>query len=498
MSHGDVYVVLIVVYAIAQIAYLMVLGVNTFFYTRPVDWIDVADAPPIGPASPPVLLLYPVLHEAEETMRTTMLTIAAAQEAYAPGVARVLAIPNADDHGTRGSLERLAQEFSFLEILAIPPTSDPSWAPVWSNWDTNTKAYWWHIGKRAGSSELPPKKTRQMIYALYTFAAELPGDNWLLSYLDADSAVPPDYYQIAAAGIQTYDVVQLTNVAGNLMDTWATSFHGLDHMAWDGSMYPHMTANGRHPFYVLGKGVFYKVNDLLELGGFHPWLTIEDPEVGMRLWANGRRLGVSPSPLIEEVPGTFRGGITQRKRWVAGFFQSLHTPLTLMGMSFRQRMRARLNLVPCLGLLISAVGIPIGVWALVEACLGRRPVDPGLFVLSVVNLVGAALILANLYTVAWTRSALVLDNRRSRLTYMLRINPLFLIMYWLLWTVPLVIGTTMFMRDRGLVWQRTEKNDANHELVRTSPSIDLTDDSRSGPSTIDLTDGARSKTTSER
>ena len=484
MSHAPWFAALIIVYAVVQVLYLVDLAVCAFFFSRHVDWIspeqvaaeDLRDAPPI-------LLLYPVLREAESTMRTTMLTIAAARADYAPAEAKVVAIPNSNDLVTIEALERLTTEFDFLEILAVPPTSDAAWAPVWSNWDTNSKAYWWHVGKRQAEMDLPAKKTRQLIFALYAYAAKLPGEGWLLSYLDADSAVPTTYFRIAAAGARSYDVVQLTNVAGNLMDTWASTFHAMDHMAWDGSMYPHMTARGKQPYYVLGKGLFYRVQDLVSFGGFHPWLTIEDPEVGMRLWANGKRLGVSDIPLIEEVPRTFHAGITQRKRWIAGFFQSLHTPLTHMGMSFGQRVRARLNFVPCLGLALNALGIPLGVWVLIEAIAGNDPVDEPLTILGIVNIVGAVCVLGRMYYGAYVRTGMVLASRRQRLTYMLRVNPLFLFCYWLLWVLPLSIGVTMFVRDRGLTWQRTEKVDANHSLVRAD-SLYV----GSGASVIDLRD----------
>ena len=130
-------------------------------------------------------------------------------------------------------------------------------------------------------------------------------------------------------------------------------------------MYAHMTAHGKHPFYVLGKGLFFRSSDLHNFGGFHPWLTIENPEVGMRLWTNGRRLGVVRQPLVEEVPASFRLGVTQRKRWVCGFFQSLGNPLKHMGMTRSQRFRARLNLLPCLSLLINPIGITVGIWVLI-------------------------------------------------------------------------------------------------------------------------------------
>ena len=469
MSHGTLWLVLLILYTCVQAAYLLSLFVVGYFYTRPIDWITSRDvAAESSQPGPPILLLYPVLREAEETMRTTLLTVKAAIDAYAPSKAIVVSIPNSDDDTTIASLERLTREFDFLEILRVPPTSNADWASVWADWEVNGNAYWWHHGKRRGITDLPPKKTRQLIYALYGYAASLPGDDWLLSYLDADSAVPLEYFKIAAAGSRKYDVIQLTNVAGNLLDTWASTFHSMDHMAWDGGLYPHMSAHGKQPFYVLGKGLFYRVRDLVDFGGFHPWLTIEDPEVGMRLWTNGKRLGVSNVPLIEEVPRTFGGGVTQRKRWVAGFFQSLHTPLVLMGMNFRQRFKARLNFVPCLALVLNAVGLPLGLWVLIEAILGRSPLNLGIVVLSVINVIAAIVVLGRVYGAAWSRSGLVLGNKRDRLHFMFRVNPVFLISYWLFWIVSLAIGFSMFVRDRGLAWQRTEKIDANHTLVRSS------------------------------
>ena len=172
-----------------------------------------------------------------------------------------------------------------------------------------------------------------------------------------------------------------------------------------------MTAHGKHPFYVLGKGLFFRSWDLHAFGGFHPWLTIEDPEVGMRLWTNGRRLGVVPQPLVEEVPRTFRHGVTQRKRWVCGFFQSLGGPLTQMGMTAPQRFRARLNLVPA----CPCSSIP-SAWPrdldTGQTVAGHHPEDLPLTALSVVNIVGAAAVLvstgstpARYRALSWTAAA---------------------------------------------------------------------------------------------
>jgi glycosyltransferase XagB len=460
---SDSRLVLLGFYVAVQVLYLASMLVTAYFYSQPVDLVRPEDLSADRTTYPPVLLFYPVLRELEETMRTTFYAIDKID--YPRNRYRVVAIPNHDDHDTIAALERLQATFSWLEILAVPATSDASWEVVWEQWESNAKVYWWHTGKRAGARDLPPKKTRQLVYAFYNLCPAGAADT-LISYIDADSAPPPNYFLLGAAGASSYDVVQLTNVAGNVLSSWASSFHSFDHMCWDASMYAHMTAHGKHPFYVLGKGLFFRSSDLHAFGGFHPWLTIEDPEVGMRLWANGRRLGVVAQPLIEEVPQTFRQGITQRKRWVCGFFQSLGGPLKQIGMTRPQRFRARLNLVPCLSLLVNPIGMAVGIWILVLAAAGDRPVDLPLTVLSAINILGALLILAHNWINAWKVSRLVLDNRRARLLLMLRFNPVFVMTYWIFWSVSIVIGIQMFIRDKGLVWERTVKVDANHDLVR--------------------------------
>ena len=238
-------------------------------------------------------------------------------------------------------------------------------------------------------------------------------------------------------------------------------------MAWDGKKYPHLSANGSHPYWVLGKGLFFRASDLVALGGFHPWTAIEDPEVGMRFWANGKRLGIIQNPLIEEVPRTFAHGVTQRKRWVCGFFQALGAPARLMGLTPMQRFQAWLNFLPCLSLSINVIGVPTGIWALWQWLAGAQILPAWTVVLSVINLIAFAISLSALYVSTWNRTSLVLDKFGDRVMYMLRINPLFVMAWWMIWLIPLVIGFTMYRRDEGLVWERTEKVNANEELVES-------------------------------
>ncbi|WP_202049660.1 glycosyltransferase family 2 protein [Sphingomonas sp. So64.6b] len=449
-----------------QILYALASMIDIYLFRLPVDRVDMTEEQDLEPGDyPRIVLFYPVLRELEGTMRTTFLSLRHLR--YPAGLFRVMSIPNSNDLETIASLRRLQQEFDFLEIMEIPATSDPSWSTVWDAWSENPKCYWWHQGSRAENRDLPPKKTRQLIYAFYTLAArERGGSDFLVNYIDADSCPPPDHLIAAAIGIRRFDVLQASNIAGNLNDTLAASWHAFDHMAWDGRKYKHLTAGGRQPFWVLGKGLFFKASDLLALGGFHPWITIEDPEVGLRFWANGKRLGYIDNPLIEEVPTTFGHGITQRKRWVAGFFQSLDVPLKALGYSWQSRVKAWMILIPCLSYWINPIGLPVGAWAMWRLVSGSGPLPTWTIILSAANVTIWVLSLCLLYRSIWQRTALVLERRRDRLRYLLRCNPVALMIWGLVWIVPLWIGWRMYRRDGGLIWERTEKVDANASLVR--------------------------------
>lgn len=452
-----------IVYTIAQLLYFLAFMVVLYFLTRKINWVDSSRIYSTPEEQMPLIVLaYPVLREDENTMHTTMVSLSRMD--YPRSKYRIIAIPNSDDTATIEILRRLQREFPFLETLEVPPTTDPSWNVVWRAWENNPKAYWYHQGKTKGERNLPPKKTRQLIYLFYTLVSTI-GTDWVLDYIDADSITPATHFRLAAVGLQQYDVLQSTNVVGNPLDTWATSFHSFDHMCWDGNIYPHMSADGKHPYYVLGKGLFYKAKDLYDLGCFNPWITIEDPEIGLRLWTNGKRLGIIAEPLIEEVPRTFRGGIIQRNRWVCGFFQTLSSPLKQMGMKFWHRQLARLNFVPTLSLPINLIGLPTGAYALYLFITSHGPFPLWVVVLSVVNIVLYCVVMGQAFWNGWHRSKLVLEDTSARIRYMLRVNPLTLFFYYLLWCIPIFIGFAMFLMGRGKVWVRTQKVDADRRFV---------------------------------
>lgn len=450
-------------YIVTQVLHLFASIVVIYFLTRKVNWVDTSEADELSDEELPfIVLVYPVLREDEATMHSTLVTLSWLD--YPTSRYRVISVPNSDDQHSIDALERLQREFPFLEIAKVPPTSDPSWQVVWDAWEQNEKAYWFHEGATQAERALPPKKTRQLIYIFYKLVAEL-GTDWVLDYIDADSMPPPNHFKSAAAGLQKYDVLQATNVVGNPLDSIATSFHAFDHMCWDGLIYPGMSANGKHPFYVLGKGLFYKAGDLAELGCFNPWVTIEDPEVGMRLWTNGKKLGIIADPLIEEVPRTFKGGVIQRYRWVCGFFQTLGRPLKQMGMTLPQRMKARLNIVPVLSLPVNVISVPTGCFAAWIFYLGHNPFPAWVVWISLLNIALYVLLVCILHWNAYRRTRFVLKNRAARLGYSLRVNPVFMFLYYLFWTIPIAIGFFMYLTDRGKAWDRTVKRDADHKFA---------------------------------
>ena len=455
-----------VTFIVTQLLWTASLLNDVYIFRLPINKVNMSEEKDLDLSSlPHIVLFYPVLRELEQTMRTTFAAISCLR--YPRDHYRIIAIPNSDDRETVGSLYRLQRDFDFLEVVEVPATSDPSWDIIWSAWDSNSHAYWWHEGPRARSRDLPPKKTRQLIYAFYTVAErQRGGEDFLVNYIDADSCPPTDHFMAAAVGIRKFDVLQASNIAGNLNDTLAASWHAFDHMAWDGRKFAHLTADGKQPYWLLGKGLFYKASDLTELGGFHPWITIEDPEIGERFWKNGRRLGYIEEPLIEEVPRTIGRGIRQKKRWVAGFFQSLDRPLDALRYTPREKLKAWLVFLPCLSFAIGPVGIPVGIWAFLGMWRGESPLPAWSILLSVMNISGFALALTLTYRSAWKRSALVLDRKRDRLRYLVRCNPLALAFYGLIWVIPIWIGWRMYRTDTGLVWERTEKVNANASLIR--------------------------------
>lgn len=76
------------------------------------------------------------------------------------------------------------------------------------------------------------------------------------------------------------------------------------------------------PFPLGGTSNHFRAEALRAIGGWDPYNVTEDADIGFRLAAAGRRLGVIASP-THETPPTLRPWFPQRARWVKGHIQTL-------------------------------------------------------------------------------------------------------------------------------------------------------------------------------
>lgn len=449
-------------YALAVGWYFIFFLIILYFLTRKIHYVHPEDAAKID-HYPSIVMLYPLLQEGKETIYTTL--IGHKDMDYPSDRWRIIAVTNWFDYETSAHIRQLMLEFSFLDLIVVPPCTDSMWDIVWEAWENNLHCYWWQEGKTQRNRDLPRKKTRQLIYAFYHVDQQMKGEDWVLDYIDADSVSPIDHFKLGVAGLNgQYDLIQSSNVAGNLLDSMVASVCALDHMIWDGFIYPH-TSDG-HPYYCLGKGLFVRASDVKVLGSWNPYITIEDPEAGLRFWKNGRKLGIIASPLVEEVPRSFSGWLHQRNRWMCGFFQTLSQPLASMHFTAKEKLLARMNFIPTLSSPLTVISLPIQLWVHYNLLRAGKMLAWWLHALSFIDLCLLVVLIGILYSVIWKRTAYVLNCWSDRLRYLLRVNPVVMWISWMAWSIPLFIGFLMFLTDKGKAWKRTDKVDANHDLIR--------------------------------
>ena len=155
---------------LTQALYSLSLLVDCYLFSRPVNMVDMGERFQLVPGSkkdyPAIVLFYPVLEEQESVMRTTM--IALDELDYPKDRYRVIAIPNSTT--ARRSPRSRTCRWSFPSSSGSRfrrPTIAPGSRVECLGY--NPKAYWWHQGENAYNKDLPPKKTRQLIYAFYTW-----------------------------------------------------------------------------------------------------------------------------------------------------------------------------------------------------------------------------------------------------------------------------------------------------------------------------------------
>jgi len=114
----------------------------------------------------------------------------------------------------------------------------------------------------------------------------------------------------------------------------------------------------------------------------------------------------------------------------------------------------------------NCLGLPLSVWAAVTWFDGTSILPVWCLYWAAMNLAVYAYFMMKLYLCTWFRTKLIMDTTWQRIRYMFRVNPIFLGLWWMFWTIPLWIGFRMYRRNLGLGWGRTLKKDDNKVLVR--------------------------------
>ena len=229
-------------------------------------------------------LIVPARHEEEVLEATLSRLVTSDHPAF-----EVLVVVGADDPGTRGVAERVANRHPELVKVVL----DRSW---------------------------PKSKPKALNAALPYCAGTITG------VFDAEDYVHPRLLQRVDQRFQrtNADVVQAGVQLMNLHSSWLTVRNVLEYYFWFRSR---LHVHAGHGFVPLGGNtVFIRTEVLRAVSGWDPECLAEDCELGVRLSALGARTVVVYEPELvtrEECPPTLRAFARQRTRWNQGYLQTL-------------------------------------------------------------------------------------------------------------------------------------------------------------------------------
>jgi len=107
----------------------------------------------------------------------------------------------------------------------------------------------------------------------------------------------------------------------NTNQNFITKMFTLEYSYWFDYMLP-----GLHklnlPIPLGGTSNHFKTDKLRELGGWDPFNTTEDADLGIRIGAKGLKVGVIRSTTYEEANSRVGNFIKQRTRWIKGYMQT--------------------------------------------------------------------------------------------------------------------------------------------------------------------------------
>ena len=119
----------------------------------------------------------------------------------------------------------------------------------------------------------------------------------------------------------------------NTYQNFLTKMFTLEYSYWFDYMLPGLSRFNL-PIPLGGTSNHFKTEKLFELGGWDPYNTTEDADLGMRAYLNGYKIGVIDSTTYEEANSKLGNWIRQRSRWIKGYMQTwlvyMREPLKLI------------------------------------------------------------------------------------------------------------------------------------------------------------------------
>ena len=155
---------------------------------------------------------------------------------------------------------------------------------------------------------------------------------------DADDRPDPGQLRLAAATFahmpRQVACLQARLAIDNADQNLITRLFALEYMALFEVINPGLLGMG-HPIPLGGTSNHFRTGVLQEACGWDAWNVTEDADLGVRLARAGYAIADLPSLTLEEAPGTMKGWLRQRTRWIKGFMQTCltHTrqPLVVIG-----------------------------------------------------------------------------------------------------------------------------------------------------------------------
>lgn len=166
---------------------------------------------------------------------------------------------------------------------------------------------------------LPKTKPKACNYGLFF------GRGKYLVIFDAEDIPDPDQLKKSVIafkkGGESYVCFQAALNYFNRNENFLTRMFTLEYSYWFDYLLPGLDRL-KFPLPLGGTSNHFDMEKLKQLGGWDPFNTTEDADLGVRAYANGYRVGVINSTTFEEANSQAKNWIRQRSRWVKGYMQT--------------------------------------------------------------------------------------------------------------------------------------------------------------------------------